>query len=555
MNLLASLNRSQLITTLRQNTYDLAVIGGGITGAGVALDAASRGLKVALVEKDDFGAGTSSKSTKLIHGGLRYLKQLEIQLVKEVGRERAIVHQLAPHLVVPEKMLLPLVKGGTYGPLATRAGLWVYDVLAGVSGTDKRQMLSRQETLKKEPLLSPEGLLGGGYYAEYRTDDARLTIENIKTAMRFGAHCINYVRAEEFTYDKMGQITGMVCKDHLGDQEIRLRSRQVISAAGPWVDDLRQKDKSLSGKHLFLSKGVHIVVPHEKLPLQQSIYFDNVDGRMIFAIPRLRATYIGTTDTPYNGDLNKIPINLEDVQYLLDATNQMFPSIQLSTVDVESSWAGLRPLIHEEGKSASEMSRKDEIFESDSGLVSIAGGKLTGYRKMAERVVDVIVDKLEKGSKLKKNHTKNIRLAGGFLKNQKEVQAYKNSLYQRLGSYGLNKIDADYLVANYGNQSEQIIDNLTVDYQGSPQTQLILAELDFCLKNEMVNTALDFFNRRSGRLYFNLPSILPNLDKVLAHMAEVLSWNEERLIREKKEVKEAIAWVSNFSEKEKVSSS
>ena len=175
MNTLSSIQRPQIIYSLQDVTYDLLVIGGGITGAGIALDAASRGLKVALIEKDDFASGTSSKSTKLIHGGLRYLKQFEIQLVREVGQERAIVHKLAPHLVVAEKMLLPLVKGGTYGSFATSIGLWVYDILAGVKGEDRRKMLSMKATAKKEPLIRKDILQGGGFYAEYRTDDARLT--------------------------------------------------------------------------------------------------------------------------------------------------------------------------------------------------------------------------------------------------------------------------------------------------------------------------------------------------------------------------------------------
>lgn len=553
MNSLSAKNRPQLIEALQNETFDLIVIGGGITGAGVALDAASRGLKTALVEKDDFGAGTSSKSTKLIHGGLRYLKQLEINLVKEVGRERAIVHRLAPHLVVPEKMLLPLVKGGTYGPMATRAGLWVYDVLAGVSGNDKRQMLNRDETLNKEPLLSPEGLLGGGYYAEYRTDDARLTIENIKAAANYGALCINYMKADDFIY-RDDKITGLNCTNQLNGHKIQISGSQVISAAGPWVDTLRKKDQSLSGKHLFLSKGVHIVLPHEKLPLQQSIYFDNDDGRMIFAIPRHRVTYIGTTDTPYEGDLNNIPINLEDVEYLLAATNQMFPDIHLEVKDVESSWAGLRPLIHEEGKSASEMSRKDEIFESESGLVSIAGGKLTGYRKMAERVVDVIVNKLPEGKKLKKNHTQKIPLANGQLKDQKAVNDYKQELRQRVGSFGLEPYYAAYLVANYGKQSDQIVEQIAMESNYSPEEALLVAELAFTMENEMVNTALDFFNRRTGRLYFNLPSILPNLSLVLDRMGEVLDWDTSRRKEEENAVKSAIAWISEFQQKQQITS-
>lgn len=550
MNPLSATTRPQLIETIQNTPFDLAVIGGGITGAGIALDAASRGLKTVLVEKKDFGSGTSSKSTKLIHGGLRYLKQLEIQLVKEVGRERAIVHRLAPHLVVPEKMLLPLTKGGTYGPLATRAGLWVYDVLAGVSGDDKRQMLSKEETLNKEPLLSPDGLIGGGYYAEYRTDDARLTIENIKSATDHGALCINYVEAQSFNYDQEGKLLGFHCQDLLQGANFDIHCDHTINAAGPWVDTLRKKDNSLKTKHLFLSKGVHIVVPHEKLPLQQSIYFDNTDGRMIFAIPRHRTTYIGTTDTPYNGDLNQVPTDLEDVQYLLEATNQMFPDINLQIEDVESSWAGLRPLIHEEGKSASEMSRKDEIFQSESGLISIAGGKLTGYRKMAERVVDVVANKVDQASKpLKENHTDKIPLAGGQLKTTEEVNNYKAKLRNQLGNWGLDAYYADYLIANYGPFSSQILDRIVETANLTNEQSLLLAELQYTMEQEMVVKTLDFFNRRTGRLYFNLPSILPNLDLVADYMAKQLNWTPEMVENEKEEVKQAIKWVSEFSPK------
>lgn len=546
MNILSAKNRPQLRTALENTTYDLLIIGGGITGAGIALDAATRGLRVALIEKNDFASGTSSKSTKLIHGGLRYLKQFEVQLVREVGRERATVHQLAPHLVVPEKMLLPLTKGGTYGPISTSAGLWVYDVLAGVTGEDKRKMLNTQETLAKEPLLDEAGLVGGGFYAEYRTDDARLTIENVKTAVAYGAHCINYVQADSFIYEA-GQVVGVHCTDHLTGESLKIKANYLISAAGPWVDDLRKKDQSLSGKHLFLSKGVHIVVPFEKLPLKQSIYFDNNDGRMLFAIPRHRSTYIGTTDTPYQGDLDQIPIHLEDVNYLLEATNRMFPSIELKVEDVESSWAGLRPLIHEEGKSASEMSRKDEIFESKSGLISIAGGKLTGYRKMAERVVNVVADRMKNNNKsLQKNSTTKIPLAGGKLTNVEEVKQYKATITPSIKNLGLPAYYVDYMVANYGKQTDKILEKVAPN-SDNPEQAVLLSELSYTLENEMVSTTLDFFNRRTGRLYFNLPSILPNLDAIAAVLAKELKWDDQRLDQEKNAVKAAIRWISNFT--------
>jgi glycerol-3-phosphate dehydrogenase len=232
----------------------------------------------------------------------------------------------------------------------------------------------------------------------------------------------------------------------------------------------------------------------------------------------------------------------------------MFPDIHLEVKDVESSWAGLRPLIHEEGKSASEMSRKDEIFESESGLVSIAGGKLTGYRKMAERVVDVIVNKLPEGKKLKKNHTQKIPLANGQLKDQKAVNDYKQELRQRVGSFGLEPYYAAYLVANYGKQSDQIVEQIAMESNYSPEEALLVAELAFTMENEMVNTALDFFNRRTGRLYFNLPSILPNLSLVLDRMGEVLDWDTSRRKEEENAVKSAIAWISEFQQKQQITS-
>ena len=225
----------------------------------------------------------------------------------------------------------------------------------------------------------------------------------------------------------------------------------MISSAGPWVDDLRKIDKSMNAKRLFLSKGVHIVVPRERLPLHHACYFDVADGRMLFAIPRLRCTYIGTTDTPYTGDPNAVPVYQEDVTYLLDATNAIFPTVKLERADVESSWAGVRPLIFEEGKSAGEMSRKDEIFESDSGLLSIAGGKLTGYRKMAERVVDRLGKQLDtEGGSLDDTTTRQIVLSGGPFKDFAEVLRYEKEIAALLSAASLTTERASYLVANYG---------------------------------------------------------------------------------------------------------
>ncbi len=538
--------RSQSIERLKSEKFDLLVIGGGVTGAGIALDAASRGMKTALVEKGDFASGTSSKSTKLIHGGLRYLKQLEIGLVREVGRERAIVHQLAPHLVRSEKMLLPIVKGGTFGKFSTSLGLWAYDYLAGVKGSDRRRMLDRTATLTAEPLLRSTGLIGGGLYAEYRTDDARLTIEIIKAAVRQGAICLNYFPAEGFVYEN-GRTGGAFCRDMITGEPTTVAASFVVSAAGPWVDDLRRKDNSLKGKRLFLSKGVHIVVPKERLPLRQSVYFDVPDGRMLFAIPRHRATYIGTTDTPFKGNPDHVFADVADVRYLLDGANAMFPDAQLSLADVESTWAGLRPLIFEEGKSAGEMSRKDEIFEAESGLLSIAGGKLTGYRKMAERIVNLVAGKLNaQGSQtFGPCFTDKIPFKEKPMKNLREVAEFQKSIDSKARQMGLPKHTAAYLVENYGESALQIISKAAA-LDLPPEPALLKSELAFCLLRELVVKPADFFERRTGRLYFDMPAVQRNLEPILADFAHHFQWSDEQLAAEKNEM-ETLMWnLRNF---------
>jgi glycerol-3-phosphate dehydrogenase len=538
--------RSQFYQRLKDEKFDLIIIGGGATGAGIALDAASRGLKTALVEKQDFASGTSSKSTKLIHGGLRYLKQFEFGLVREVGRERAIVHQLAPHLVKPEKMLLPIVQGGTYGKLASSFGLWVYDLLAGVKGDDRRRMLSQRETLQEEPLLRKEDLKGGGLYAEYRTDDARLTIENVKTAARLGAVCMNYLKVTELLYQKE-KVAGCRCIDQLTGEQLEIKAHCIVNAAGPWVDDLRRADQSLKGKRIFLSKGIHVVVPSERLPLRHSVYFDVPGGRMLFAIPRQRATYIGTTDTAFKGDTNHVFAERKEVEYVLNSANSMFPESRLTFEDVESTWAGLRPLIYEEGKSAGEMSRKDEIFISPTGLISIAGGKLTGYRKMAEKIVNLVAKKLEiiNGVKYKPCHSDKIPLSSEPFNNITEVIRFQQSIAEKITKLSLPGFYTIYLVENYGRDAASIADTaLSSGEKG--EAGLIKSELDFTVRNELVVKLADFFERRTGRLYFNIQSVRDNLDVVLDGFRHHLHWDNERCSQEKKEMDTLINISSRF---------
>ncbi|WP_139125025.1 glycerol-3-phosphate dehydrogenase/oxidase, partial [Bacillus solimangrovi] len=353
---ISSLERGSIKRQLSERDYDLLVIGGGITGAGIALDAASRGMNVALVEMQDYAAGTSSRSTKLVHGGLRYLKQLEVKMVAEVGKERAIVYENGPHVTTPEWMMLPIYENGTFGKISTSIGLRVYDYLAGVKRTERRSMLTREETLNLEPNLKRSGLKGGGYYVEYRTDDARLTIEVLKKAVEYGATVLNYAKVESFKYES-GKIVGVNVADQLNADTITIQAKKIVNATGPWVDTLREKDKSKKGKTLHHTKGIHLVFDQSAFPLKQAVYFDTPDGRMVFAIPRDGKTYVGTTDTTYNDNLAHPRMTIEDKEYVLDAIHFMFPSIRVTEADIESSWTGLRPLIHEEGKDPSEISR------------------------------------------------------------------------------------------------------------------------------------------------------------------------------------------------------
>tara|TARA_B100000795_G_C22775574_1_gene429853 strand:+ start:139 stop:1785 length:1647 start_codon:yes stop_codon:yes gene_type:complete len=547
MNNFSYFDRKKITKNLQTTDFDLLIIGGGITGAGIALDAASRGMKVALIEKNDFASGTSSKSTKLIHGGLRYLKQFDFWLVKEVGKERAIVHKLAPHLVVPEKMILPLIDGGTYGSWLTSIGLKVYDILASVEGEDKRKMLTKKEALLKEPLLPKEILNGAGYYAEYRTDDARLTIEVLKTALNYDAKIINYTEATEFIYEE-NRVVGACVKDAISDESYTIKSKYVVNACGPWVDELRQLNNSKTGKRLHLTKGVHLVVAHEKLPIKQSVYFDVPDGRMMFAIPRGRVTYFGTTDTNYQTDKNNVETSLVDATYLISAVNNMFPEINLSLEDVQSSWAGLRPLIHEEGKSASELSRKDEIFVSETELISIAGGKLTGYRKMAERIIDLVSKKYSRRFEKEFDDikTEEIVLSGGTFSDFSEVKSYTDAIYNRIAEVDFDEKDAQYLVYNYGKQTDIILKKFDEFMDEDQQEKMIKAEVWFAINYEMACTPTDFFMRRTGRLFFDTQSVFLYKEYVLNEFKEHFSWDENTTQKSRNELDEELKDVTFF---------
>lgn len=549
---LSAAKRSEILTQLQTEEYELLVIGGGITGAGIALDAASRGIKTALIEMQDYAAGTSSRSTKLVHGGLRYLEHLELGLVREVGREREIVHTNAAHIVIPEKMILPIIEGGNLGDFTTSLALYVYDFLAGVKKEEHRKMLSREETVEKVPLIDSDLLKSGALYYEYKTDDSRLTVEVLKKAREYNATLLNYVKAEEFIYENE-IVCGVKATDILSGETLSISSKQVVNASGPWTDELRKKDNSLQGKRLRHSKGVHIVVSKDDFKLNHAIYFDTGDKRMVFAIPRFDIVYIGTTDTDYKGGLKNPRVTEEDALYLLEAVNRIAPKANLERKHIKSAWAGLRPLIHEEGKAPSELSRKDEIFHSDSGLISIAGGKLTGYRIMAKNVTNEVMKRLsnEPNRPYVKCQTKHMRLSGGefpFYPETDKIEELFGKKYDQVFQTKISVNEYRKLFYRYGTNIDELNEKAFEYYNTNKQSESawLKAEIWYSVFREGSCTLCDFFIRRSGLIFFEIDKIDRNKTMAAQYFKELLKLTDSEIQNQLKDLNQALDEARHF---------
>jgi len=527
INFFDSRNRDEYRSVISNKIFDVLVIGGGITGAGISLDATSRGLSTCLIEMNDFASGTSSKSTKLIHGGLRYLEHFKFKLVHETGNERAILSNIAPHLVKSEKMLLPIIKNGKLNKFFTKIALMIYDYLANVKRTDKNKMLSRDDTFLKEPLLKKNNVLGGAYYSEYRTEDNRLTIEIIKKSYELGSSPINYMKAIDFIYKKR-EVVGVKCKDQLDGSILELYAKNIVNASGSWTDEVLY-DKE---KKLVLSKGIHIVVSKEKFNLSQSIYFEAIDERMIFAIPRENKVYIGTTDTEFNKEKDKLIVLKKEVNYLLNSLNETF-SVCLKLEDVESSWVGLRPLIKDGNKKVSEVSREDEVFISKEGIITIAGGKLTGYRKMGERVIDLI---------FKKN---NIPKRKSLTKNLKLFSARYNKLKTQIIDLGFTQDQFNKYYNNYGDECLEIFS--FIKEKSKENDNLLISEYRFCIKNEMCHNLLDFFSQRNSMVYYNVDKIFSFIKKNKKEMKKTADISEKIWKKQLNELKKYINQITTFN--------
>jgi glycerol-3-phosphate dehydrogenase len=520
--------REAALAALPGTDLDLLVIGGGITGAGVARDAALRGLKVALVERTDWAAGTSSRSSKLIHGGVRYLEQGDLGLVREAASERAVLRRIAPHLTAPLLMVMPTYGRAMQAKLAL--GLWTFERVATVPAAERHQLWSREEALTREPTLDGSTLHAAVVFTEYLTDDARLVLETAKGAHAAGALCVNHAEVTALSPARAG--TEVSLRDRESGSVRTIRSRVVVNAAGPWVDEVRRLAGALSGPRLHLTKGIHLVVRHDRLPVRHIVVMRARDRRSVFAVPRGGVTYLGTTDTDYGTPTEHPEVTAEDAAYLLEAANRTFARPPLAERDVTAAWAGLRPLLHEEGKRPSEISRKDEIMAApDAGLISIAGGKLTTHRRMAERVVDLVCRRL--GRPAAPCRTAAVPLPGGEM-TPAELLVLTHTLRERLPQRPPG--GAERLVGLYGAGAARLASRAAADPSAGEllpgPTGVLRAEIEHVLDDEMALTLEDLLERRTRLLLFDAHQGLDAAPAVAALAAKRLGWAPARTAAE-----------------------
>jgi glycerol-3-phosphate dehydrogenase len=491
------------IEALKDDLFDLLILGGGITGAGVALDAALRGFRVALIDKGDFASGTSSVSSKLVHGGLRYLEHGGFHLVYEALHERRLLLANAPHLVRPLRFVIPFYQGTRLPPWKWRAGLTLYDLLAGRSNLRRSRPLAIRHLRQEFPSLKTAGLRGGAAYFDAQMDDARLCLEVIRTAAQQGARVANYVEAAAFE-KQGGEIAGIRAVDRIGGGDFAIRARQVLNATGPWVDTVCRLASDTTGPRLKPTKGVHLVAPGRGWTAA-FLLLHPADGRVFFVIPWMGKTLVGTTDTLCDDTPDTLLVTSEEVEYLLAGFNHYFAP-PFEKRDILGTFAGLRPLIRARSNDPSSLSREFQLFRSASGLLSVAGGKYTTYRRMAQVVTDTITQQL---GRRRPCRTHAFRLEGAP---EGPWEQFERSETTALGQrHGLDETAARHLVNRYGRHAADVAAYLTDDpssavaiVPGEPDLQV---ELAYQRDYEMAVYPTDHFLRRT-RLGLFRPELL-----------------------------------------------
>jgi glycerol-3-phosphate dehydrogenase len=551
------LSREAALQMLESEPFDVVVIGGGVTGAGVALDAASRGFSVALVEKADFASGTSSRSSKLIHGGLRYLQNFDLGLVREALLERQLMVKLAPHLVRPLKLVVPAFDGARPDRL-TGIGLNMYDVMAtprlrarrasrraaaaGLEEADwspeRHRVISGAEVLELLPALERRNPTGGYLFYDCQTDDARLVLTILAEAERFGAVCANRLEVTGLAYEE-GRAAGVCVSDaEAGDRQLVIRAENVVNATGVWADRIRPDELHSEAEVPTIrpSRGTHITLSQDDLPLVSGAIVPAGENRTVFALPWLGRSLIGTTDNNYSGDVDRVRPDPDDITYLLDAVNRFFATA-LTPDHLTGAFAGVRPLISTgDARKSVDISRKAELYETSSGMVTITGGKLTTWRRMAKLAVDRLV---ERDGRLAPCRTHEIPL-GQMVPADRltRVSGVPEASYAALaGRYGH---DAERVLALAADRPELAAPILA----GQPD---LLAEVAYAAQNEQARTLSDVLLRRTRLGIIDVRALLDPHGSEAARVGEILGgelgWSAERLEEELAAFREEAAFL------------
>ena len=530
---------------------DLLVVGGGITGAGIARDAALRGFRTAVVDKGDFASGTSSHSSRLIHGGLRYLEQYEFHLVREASRERRVLLHVAPHLVHPLQFVLPSYRGARVPAWRLRAGLWLYDLLASFRNVGLHRWLGRKATLRLEPGLREKDLHGAALYFAAQTDDARLTLATMRAAAHAGALVASYASVTALLKPD-GRIRGAAVHDLLSGQEHTVRALVVVNATGPWVDELRRLEAPDAEPLLRLTRGTHVAVPRQRIGHTRAMTLTSpLDGRVMFVLPWGDLSYIGTTDTDDDTSLDEVRATGEDVVYLLRSANWFFPTARLSPRDVVATWAGLLPLLPAPPRDVapSATSREHRVVEGPGGLLTIAGGKLTTYRLMARDVVDRVADRLhalDGRPRAPRPPTDRLPLPGG------ETADLEGLVKAATEGGRARESTARYLVGAYGSEAAAVLNIVDRDRAlgqpivvGRPE---LWAEVTHAVEREMALRLSDVLIRRLHLFYTTRDQALSAAGVVGDHLAAALGWDAARRDAELSDYQEQVGRSRAFAE-------
>jgi glycerol-3-phosphate dehydrogenase len=533
----SSQQRKDHIENARGKVFDILIIGGGITGACAARDAVRRGYSTAIVEKKDWAFGTSSRSSKLVHGGLRYLELFDFKLVFEACRERRRLLLNAPHVVWPQSFMFPVYKGDKNPLFLIAMGLWMYDFLALFRNVQSHQLHGPKRILEVEPELDSKRLTGGGQFYDCSTDDARLTLSHVQSAHLEGACCLSYTQVLNVLHDN-GKACGVRVRDEVGGEEFDIEARMVLNCTGPWTDAVCRLDEPEAAPKLRPTKGAHVIVPWERAKATNALpIISPADERLMFLIPWGDYVLIGTTDTDYNEDYDTIHASTEDVQYILDAANRSLPRARLTPDDVVSTYAGLRPLVVEGGGKdvkESQVSREHSIYESHSGLISIAGGKLTTARSMAQELVDLAARRMEErcGVKAARCTTKGAPVFGvdgvDFRRRLERLAGdlrLDADIVSKLQLLGTGAVRVLAMLSEGGSMAERL----------GPDVPYIEAEVVYAAREEMVIGLSDFMVRRSLIYYEDREQGLGCAEKVADILAGELGWDEKEKKRQMEE--------------------